>query len=240
MIYRVCLSLNQLDWSKVLPVTDDFVVIASDWSAGFQIYKDALASLPKEKVRTLKKSGFFFNPASLPKPSRNQSRKLNSIRKKTSAEQADFWILQLDGLFYETECEAKWMGLGEVQVVNKLASLNELGAEALMIFVEGKACTPEWSGPHATLQFSEQSQRSTVLREAVRGIEITCSSSLDTETRLWRAFDRAIQTELAGKGEYRNVRIKQSWIQKQLGQGKVFEIEWIWKEFTFGAIYLNV
>ena len=180
------------------------------------------------------------------------------------------------------------MGLGEVQVVNKLASLNELGAEALMIFVEGKACTPEWSGPHATLQFSEQSQRSTVLREAVRGIEITCSSSLDTETRLWRAFDRAIQTneasefwgdlpgaiafaiqslfdkysywvvrdfrnqidslpeiheqrtELAGKGEYRNVRIKQSWIQKQLGQGKVFEIEWIWKEFTFGAIYLNV
>lgn len=183
-----------------------------------------------------------------------------SIRKKTSAEQADFWILQLDGLFYETECEAKWMGLGEVQVVNKLASLNELGAEALMIFVEGKACTPEWSGPHATLQFSEQSQRSTVLREAVRGIEITCSSSLDTETRLWRAFDRAIQTneasefwgdlpgaiafaiqslfdkysywvvrdfrnqidslpeiheqrtELAGKGEYRNVRIKQSWI----------------------------
>ena len=169
------------------------------------------------------------------------------------------------------------MGLGEVQVVNKLANLNELGAEALMRFVEGKASTPEWTGPHATLQFSEQSQRSTVLREAVRGIEITCSLSLDTETRLWRAFDLAIQTnetseywgdlpgeiafviqslfdkysywvvrdfrnridslpeiheqraELAGKGEYRNVRIKQSWLQKQLGSARNYlsALRWI-------------
>ena len=98
------------------------------------------------------------------------------------------------------------MGLGEVQVVNKLASLNELGAEALMIFVEGKACTPEWSGPHATLQFSEQSQRSTVLPEI-------------HEQRV----------ELAGQGEYRNVRIKQSWIQKQLGSARnhLSALRWI-------------
>lgn len=27
---------------------------------------------------------------------------------------------------------------------------------------------------------------------------------------------------------------------REMRQGKVFEIEWIWKEFTFGAIYLNV
>ena len=80
--------------------------------------------------------GFFFNPASLPKPSLNHSRKLNSIRRKTTAEQADFWILQLDGLFYETECKAKWMGLGEVQFVNKHVSLNELGAEVLMRWVD--------------------------------------------------------------------------------------------------------
>ena len=97
-----------------------------------------------------------------------------------------------------------------------------------MRFVEGKASTPEWSGPHATLQFSEQSQRSTVLREAVRGIEVTCSSSLDIVSMPEIHEQRA---ELAGKGEYRNVRIKQSWLQKQLGSARNYLSALRWLRF---------
>ena len=61
MIYRVCRQLNAWDWTKILPVTDDFTVVASDWSTGAHIKDDAKASVPAAQQRKLSKKGFFFN-----------------------------------------------------------------------------------------------------------------------------------------------------------------------------------
>jgi hypothetical protein len=60
MVYRVSLILNRLDWSKILPVTDDFVVMASDWTSCW-IEEDAKHSVPPAKQERLKQKGFYFN-----------------------------------------------------------------------------------------------------------------------------------------------------------------------------------
>lgn len=63
MIYRVCQVLNAMDWSSYLPVTDDFTIMASDWSPGVCVKEDAAASVPLVKREALLKKGYFFNPA---------------------------------------------------------------------------------------------------------------------------------------------------------------------------------
>lgn len=62
MIYRVCRKLNAQDWSNVLPISDHFTVMASDWSTAAYIEADANGSVPAAKRRRLQKHGLFFNP----------------------------------------------------------------------------------------------------------------------------------------------------------------------------------
>ena len=53
MIQAVARELNAVDWSMVMPTTDDFVVTATD-SSGLQIYDDLEASVPAEKLQLLR------------------------------------------------------------------------------------------------------------------------------------------------------------------------------------------
>ena len=62
MIYRVCRKLNAQDWSKVLPTSEHFTVVASDWSTGAYIEADAQGSVPAARRKKLEKVGLFFNP----------------------------------------------------------------------------------------------------------------------------------------------------------------------------------
>lgn len=58
MMHRVALQLNDFDWQKVLPITDDFVVVTVDL-IGYWLLEDMGASIPPAKLTVLKKRHLF-------------------------------------------------------------------------------------------------------------------------------------------------------------------------------------
>ena len=58
MMHRVALRLNEFDWSKTLPTTDDFVVTAVD-KIGYWLLEDMVASIPLAKRKVLQKRRLF-------------------------------------------------------------------------------------------------------------------------------------------------------------------------------------
>jgi hypothetical protein len=59
-IQRVCRQLNQLDWTTVRSVTDDFVVFPADGSHTFyDDYGDLVASVPAEQIELLRQRGYL-------------------------------------------------------------------------------------------------------------------------------------------------------------------------------------
>jgi hypothetical protein len=59
-IQRVCRQLNQLHWTTVRSVTDDFVVFPADGSHTFyDDYGDLVASVPPERIELLRQRGYL-------------------------------------------------------------------------------------------------------------------------------------------------------------------------------------
>lgn len=199
MIYRVCLSLNELDWSTILPVTEDFVVVASDWSTGCDIERDAKASVPPAKQKKLKSQGLFFNPEKLPKPKLPSASQLKTIAKKPVDEQIAFWISELDAQFFERDCESSQQGVGPKEIAKKLAKISSPAASALLDFIEAKAEVPEWTTKVAKSQFYDQSPRSHVLGNVMEVLVPILSKSAKTESRLWKIFDASVKTNMPSK-----------------------------------------
>lgn len=54
MMHWVALRLNDLDWSKILPTTNDFVVTTGDY-IGYWLLEDMAASIPPMKFELLRK-----------------------------------------------------------------------------------------------------------------------------------------------------------------------------------------
>jgi hypothetical protein len=193
MIYRVCLSLNKLDWSRYLPVTDDFTVMASDWSAGFYIGDEANASVPAGKKKRLLEKGFFFNPQALPKESLAPGSQIKSIGKRTLDEQVEFWVSQLEAFHNNARCEAKDSNLGVKRVVQRLAKLEAAGANAMLQFLEQKVGLPEWTAKQPPTSEWMPGSRTETLVAVIEGLKQTCSPSAENERKLWKAFETAVK-----------------------------------------------
>jgi hypothetical protein len=58
MMHRVASRLNDFDWGKTLPTTDDFVVAAVD-RIGYWLLEDMVASIPPPKRTVLEKRRLF-------------------------------------------------------------------------------------------------------------------------------------------------------------------------------------
>ena len=54
VLNRVTLKLNERDWSRLLPVTDDFIVYAVDFE-GFHLATNLKAGVPQKRLRLLRK-----------------------------------------------------------------------------------------------------------------------------------------------------------------------------------------
>lgn len=59
ILHRAALRLNRVDWSTLLPVTDDFVVAVIDNTGDYEQDEDLAASVPPEKIAVLQSSGFL-------------------------------------------------------------------------------------------------------------------------------------------------------------------------------------
>ena len=53
MYQRVCARLNALDWSQIMPTTDDFIIFPADDHGEMDPKKDLLASVPHDKLTLL-------------------------------------------------------------------------------------------------------------------------------------------------------------------------------------------
>lgn len=64
MLREVARQLNAKDWSKVCPVTDDFVVVPADGSQHFggEDYEDLVASVPSARLALLRSRGLLDCP----------------------------------------------------------------------------------------------------------------------------------------------------------------------------------
>jgi hypothetical protein len=58
MMHRAALRLNDFDWGKMLPTTDEFVVVAVD-RIGYWLLEDMAASIPPPKRTVLRKRRMF-------------------------------------------------------------------------------------------------------------------------------------------------------------------------------------
>ncbi len=56
---RVARRLNDLDWSTICRVTDDFVVVTADNTGNYGYVSDAAASMTPRQLRRLRRSGWF-------------------------------------------------------------------------------------------------------------------------------------------------------------------------------------
>lgn len=57
--------LNELDWSQIAPVTEEFVVAILDDSGDFDVFDDIAACVPTAKVKRLVKGGWLPDPSEL-------------------------------------------------------------------------------------------------------------------------------------------------------------------------------
>ena len=191
MIYRVCLQLNELDWSAILPVTEDFIVVASDWS-GFWVHEDAEKSVPLARKRMLKKQGLFFNPEKLPEPKVASGNPIKGMGKKPVDQQLPYWISQLDSLANDDECDASRANWGINRIVGQCVKLGEAGGDALLGFVERCADRSEWKNGKSGNSQKDLSPRSEAQSRALEGFEICARKDDATENRLWAIFETAI------------------------------------------------
>lgn len=58
MMHRVASQLNDFDWGKTFPITDDFVVTAAD-RIGYWLVEDMGSSIPLTKCEVLRERGLF-------------------------------------------------------------------------------------------------------------------------------------------------------------------------------------
>jgi len=58
-LHQVARELNAFDWSGILPLTDDFVVLATDY-IGYWIQEDMLASIPEKQLQMLISRGLLL------------------------------------------------------------------------------------------------------------------------------------------------------------------------------------
>ncbi len=192
MIYRVCLHLNDLDWSAILPVTEDFAVVASDWS-GFWVHEDAEKSVPPARKRLLKKQGLFFNSEKLPEPKVEPGNPIKRMGKQPAEVQLPYWIAQLEAIANGEECDASRAKWGIKRVVSECTKLGDAGGDALLGFVERCADQSEWKSGQPGNPEKDLGPRSEALRSALDGVEISCRKDDATEKRLWAIFETAIK-----------------------------------------------
>jgi len=100
MMCRVARTLNGHDWRGILNTTDDFAVIASDWTA-LWLREDAVNSLPPEKRSRLESRGLFF-PEHTEGEREEAARKFDAVQaelaSRPEAERIAYWIGELDRL----------------------------------------------------------------------------------------------------------------------------------------------
>jgi hypothetical protein len=193
MIYRVCHALNAIDWSAYLPVTDDFTVMASDWSPGVCTRQDAAASVPIKKRKALLKKGYFFNPDAAARPEIPASSALKTISRQPKADQVHFWLAQLEAHYDGRDCETKMAKIGPKVIVGKLADLGTEGGEGLLHFVEAKARIPEWTSPTPPTERWKAGSKTEIFGAAAGGLARCLSTVPENETRLWKAFEESVK-----------------------------------------------
>jgi hypothetical protein len=106
MMWRVARTLNDRAWSGILNTTDDFVVVASDWSS-FWTKEDATNSLPPNKLRLLQTRRLFYHERTDEELADFQGQ-LSELEAKhsteTEGEQIAFWIDQVTQLAAGKPC----------------------------------------------------------------------------------------------------------------------------------------
>lgn len=183
MVYRVCLALNSYDWSGVLPVTDEFTVMACDWHSGDDIRADADGSVPAARQRTLKKRGLYFNPEALPKPKSPAGNPIARVAKLPAAEQLPYWREQFRALAFDEPCDAARANWGPKRVVAALVKLGEAGGAELVALAEELAAA----------------KRFTLFRELRDGLEAAAPRDAGTERRLWAVFEACVKAQRGRK-----------------------------------------
>lgn len=131
MMYRVAQQLNGLDWSSCLAPTDDFVVIASDWT-GYWVEEDARASLPSAARKRLESRRLFFNGSAVldQKAIIKRMRELQAgVARQPKEAQVQFWIGQLESMVAGVPCDVTQIGCDHGLAIDALQGL--AGAAAL-------------------------------------------------------------------------------------------------------------
>jgi hypothetical protein len=59
MLRRVAKRLNGMDWTGILPCSDDLVFTASDTEDGVMIQEDLPASVPPKRLALLRRRGLW-------------------------------------------------------------------------------------------------------------------------------------------------------------------------------------
>jgi hypothetical protein len=131
MMWRVAHALNERDWRGILDTTDDFAVVASDWS-GFWVKEDATKSLPLKKRRLLESRRLFFQEETEEEQAEFQ-RQFDAaeatLSSRTERQRIAFWIRQLDLLSAGKPClltKRRWnesVALGRLEAIGGAASL---------------------------------------------------------------------------------------------------------------------
>lgn len=203
MIYRVCLALNALDWSGVMPVTPEFTVMACDWSYGQDARADADASVPAARKRFLKKRGLYFNPEALPEAKVPAGNPISRMATATAAEQLPYWHTQLLALSRGEDCDAARAKWGPKRLVAALVKLGEPGGEALVSLMEELAATKSFG------LFGD-------LRD---GVEVVAPKDAATERRLWAVFEACVAAQ-AGRERWDDAPADVAFAIYKLHRGK--------------------
>jgi hypothetical protein len=94
---NVARRLNGQSWSDVLPTTDDFVVVATDWS-GFWVGDDVPRSLPDDRRELLESRKLLFHEVTEEDRQRTRQ-KLDVVRAKlevySEQQRIKFWIQEI-------------------------------------------------------------------------------------------------------------------------------------------------
>jgi hypothetical protein len=97
MMRNVARQLNSYSWSDVLPTTDDFVVVATDWS-GFWVGDDVPRSLPDDRRELLESRKLLFHEPT-EEEQELKRRRLDAVRKKleiyNEPQRIKFWIQEV-------------------------------------------------------------------------------------------------------------------------------------------------
>jgi hypothetical protein len=141
LLQQVCLKLNSKNWSKVCPVTVDFVVAPADGSQHFADDADDIAkSIPAKRLELLRSTGLLgpdrnwerrpgFKYAGDESTDRDRLQKEieASAATMSTADRMAYWIDQLDKMAAGAACDVSRLGynahypLGELEPLGKKA-----------------------------------------------------------------------------------------------------------------------